>query len=98
MYLNISRADGPVGTYKFLNTLGSYLLRYLIKPYKKSSISALLVGKPFFFFLLSAFLTFGFREREYVLKARAIVSDKAIYFKVYMRRLFMTIVATVYNF
>ena len=64
MYLSISRAEGPVDIYRFLNTFGYYLCKYFTKPYKNSYIYVLVVGKPFFFLFGSAFLTLVLRERE----------------------------------
>ena len=98
MYLSISRADGPVGTSRFLNTCISSLFKYFIRPSRKSSISALLVGKPFFFFVVSALRTRGLDASVKFLKAWVIESEQAISFKRSMTRLFMIIVEIVSSF
>jgi hypothetical protein len=50
MNRSISKADGPVGTSKFINILGSSFSRKFKRFVKKSSTYALLVENPFFFF------------------------------------------------
>jgi hypothetical protein len=64
MYFSIYNAEGPVGTYRFLNIIDSSLSRYAIIESRKWSISFLSVGKPFFFFEFIAytFLTFGLTD------------------------------------
>jgi hypothetical protein len=64
------------------------LVRYFKRPYRKSSISALVVGKPFFLLLLSDFLTLGLKEREYYLKQVVILLEVAISFKTSRMRAF----------
>jgi hypothetical protein len=62
MYRSISSADGPVDTIRFRKIRGYSFPRKRSSPSRKSSISALLVGKPFFF--LPYLRALGLRDRE----------------------------------